>query len=88
MGHNHWHWTVIVQIVPHSRKRSYRGKLRYSWWFVWSLYCGPFRFCESAIVKSTGDFPNNPIQSLEEVVPGDRTTGDDVPLMGLDRGEV
>jgi hypothetical protein len=61
-------------------------ELRYNRWLVQRWSCGPLR--ESAIVKSTGNLPDNPIQPLEKVVTGYRTTWDDIPLMGLDRWEV
>ena len=61
-------------------------KLRYNKRLVWYWSCSAL--CESAVVESTSNLPNNPIKSLEKVVSCYCTAGDDTPLVGLDCWEI
>jgi hypothetical protein len=62
-----------------------RKGLRWNW-LIWYWLCSAL--CESAVVESASNLPNNPIKSLEKVVPRYRAAGDNTPLMGLDGWEI
>jgi hypothetical protein len=61
-------------------------ELRYNKGLVWYWSCSAL--CESAVVESTSNLPNNPIKSFEKVVSSYRAARDDTPLMGLDCWEI
>ena len=61
-------------------------ELRYNKRLVWYWPCNTL--CESAVVESTSNLPNNPIKSFKKVVSCYRAAGNDTPLMGLDCREI
>ena len=79
-------WKTGVRTADTKSVIQHRKELRYNKQFVWYWSCSAL--CESAIVESTSNLPNDPVKSLEKVITCYRAAGDDTPLMGLDRWEI